>query len=1012
MRCILVEKLAVFIGLFVFALLVSCGNPEGNRELSDEEKRLPENALKGLQMAQGLEVQLLASEPALRNPTNIDVDHLGRIWVTEAVNYRPGEGEMPLPEGDRIVVLEDKDGDGIAETHTVFYQGPEMNAPLGICVLEDRVIVSQSPYVWVFYDDDGDLKADRKEILFQGIGGEQHDHGMHAFIAGPDGKLYFNFGNEGKTLKDKHGNVVKDQDGDEIGPEKYRQGMVFRSNPDGSEVECLGHNFRNNFELAVDSYGIMWQSDNDDDGNRGTRINYVMDYGNYGFTDEMTGAAWYIKRTNMEDSIPLRHWHLNDPGVVPNLLQTGSGSPTGIVIYEGELLPEPFRNQMIHCEPGHNVVRAYPVTKDGAGYRAEIVNILEGARDQWFRPSDVCVAPDGSLIIADWYDPVVGGHDAGDRSQGRIYRVAPRGVAYKVPVFDFNTVEGAMEALQNPNLAVRRKAWVALRAFGREAVPALEKLWRSSASPRMRARALWVLSKAEGGDKYIAEAIREENPDLRITGIRAARELDIDLLGIVRQLVNDPDPQVRRECALALRHHPSPEAAALWAHLAVQYDGKDRWYLEALGIAASRQWDRFLAAYLQEVQNPLKSQQGRDIVWRARTEKVLPMLAKLALDTSMDLKSRLRYFRSFDFIPGPEKSGTLLRMMAASSPEDTPVNALLLEHLDPEDLRGSAIAKKTLTNVLDASYGTDTYIGLVKQYQVKSETERLLELISSKPGEAVAADACRLYISFAGEEKLRQLVNGPDQDKAMKILRTMGEVGYYETLDIIQEVMLSPRHSDTLRTFAAEMLGRNYEGEYRVFDLVKENKIPEQFISPVMKGLAKGPRPSMYQRVEALLAGDGGDPGQQEAFNRDAVLAAAGDAVKGKEVFAANCLVCHQVNGEGLNLGPGLSEIGAKLPREGLLEAIISPSSGISFGFETWQVKTRQGVSMAGILASQTDSEVEIKFPGGRTDKISKEDIESLEKLPESLMPSFKDVLSMEQLADLLEYLGTLTKSN
>ncbi len=142
-------------------------------------------------------------------------------------------------------------------------------------VLGKQVLISQSPYVWAFYDDNGDDKADRKEILFQGIGGEQHDHGMHTFNFGPDGKLYFNFGNEGKTLRDKNNKVVPDQDGDEIGPDKYRQGMLFRCNPDGSKVECLAHNFRNNYEVAVDSYGTMWQSDNDDDGNRGVRINYV-----------------------------------------------------------------------------------------------------------------------------------------------------------------------------------------------------------------------------------------------------------------------------------------------------------------------------------------------------------------------------------------------------------------------------------------------------------------------------------------------------------------------------------------------------------------------------------------------------------------------------------------------------------------------------------------------------------------------------------------------------------------
>ena len=86
---------------------------------------------------------------------------------------------------------------------------------------------------------------------------------------------------------------------------------------------------------------------------------------------------------------------------MPNLLNTGGGSPTGIAVYEGSLLPAEFRGQVIHCDAGPNVTRAYPVERDGAGYKARIVNILEGARDKWFRPSDVKVAPDGSLIVAD-----------------------------------------------------------------------------------------------------------------------------------------------------------------------------------------------------------------------------------------------------------------------------------------------------------------------------------------------------------------------------------------------------------------------------------------------------------------------------------------------------------------------------------------------------------------------------------------------------------------------------------
>ncbi|MEO1991792.1 MAG: dehydrogenase, partial [Pirellulales bacterium] len=189
-----------------------------------------------------------------------------------------------------------------------------------------------------------------------------------AFVVGPDGRWYFNFGNTGQAVHDREGKPVTDRFGNTVidNSQPYRQGMVFRCQPDGSDFEVLGHNFRNNYEVAVDSFGTLWQSDNDDDGNRGVRINWVMDYGNYGYKDEVTGASWQTPRTNMELHSPERHWHLNDPGVVPNLLQTGNGSPTGICVYEGALLPERFYGSLIHCDAGPNVVRAYHVKADGA----------------------------------------------------------------------------------------------------------------------------------------------------------------------------------------------------------------------------------------------------------------------------------------------------------------------------------------------------------------------------------------------------------------------------------------------------------------------------------------------------------------------------------------------------------------------------------------------------------------------------------------------------------------------
>ncbi|MEO7960747.1 MAG: PVC-type heme-binding CxxCH protein, partial [Ginsengibacter sp.] len=248
-------------------------------KLSDDEKRLPKNALAGLDVADGLQATLFASEPMMGNPTNIDVDSKGRVWVCEAFNYRPtlNPGNPQREAGDRILILEDTNGDGIADTAKVFYQGTDVNAALGIAVFGNKVIVSCSPNVFLFTDTNGDDKADTKEVLFTHVGGEQHDHAVHAFTFGPDGKLYFNFGNAGEQLMDKNGKIITDKDGNEVNNKgnPYRQGMVFRMNEDGSEFEVLAHNFRNNYEAAIDSYGNIWQSDNDDDGNQSTRINYV-----------------------------------------------------------------------------------------------------------------------------------------------------------------------------------------------------------------------------------------------------------------------------------------------------------------------------------------------------------------------------------------------------------------------------------------------------------------------------------------------------------------------------------------------------------------------------------------------------------------------------------------------------------------------------------------------------------------------------------------------------------------
>ncbi|MVM35096.1 c-type cytochrome [Spirosoma sp. HMF4905] len=982
-------------------------------QMSDDDKHDPKYAVGSLNVAPGLEATLFASEPMLTNPTDIDVDSRGRVWVCEAYNYRPAiNGNPTHKEGDRIVILEDQNGDGKADISKVFYQDPSIESPLGIWVQGNKVIISDSPNVWVLTDENGDDKADKKELLFTGIGGEQHDHGMHTFVFGPDGKWYFNFGNAGEQLLDKDGNAITDVvTGKTINKQNFKQGMVFRCDPDGKNVEMLAQNFRNNYEIAVDSYGTLWQSDNDDDGNKGVRINYVMEGGNYGYTDEMTGAGWQANRENIEPEIPRRHWHLNDPGVVPNLLQTGAGSPTGMIVYEGKLLPEVFRNQMIHCDAGPNVVRSYPVQKDGAGYKAEIVNVLEGARDQWFRPADVCVAPDGSLIIADWYDPGVGGHQAGDQNRGRVYRVAPPNSPYAMPKVDLTTTAGAIEALQSPNMSIRYAGWQKLRELDKKAEKPLANLYKSSGNPRMQARALWLLSKLEKGPKYIETALKSTNPDLRITALRAARELKIDVIPYIKQLVNDQDAQVRRECIIALRRSTSAEAPGLWAQLASQYDGKDRWYLEALGIGAEGNWDSYYTAWMKQMKNdPLANIGGRDIVWRARTKESVPLLAKLAGDPSVDLSQRLRYFRAFDFNPGAtEKSNALLGILQANS-NSTDVTKLALRHLDPDFVKSSSVATAALTKLMGDVYGTTEYIELVTRYEPTSENDRLKQLAVKKATEGMGRDAARQLLKQGGSPLVWFVIDGNDTEAATNMLMALRRIGNKESIDILKRVALDEKRPAVLRKEATRSLGGSTEGADLVVALLKSGDIKGDYKKAAVQGVSGDWRKNVRQQAASFL--DGGKSAEGKKLpGLNELLALNGDATRGVVTFKNSCSTCHQVNNEGMDFGPKLSEIGSKLPKEGQYLAILHPDAGISFGFEGWDVKFKDGSSMTGIVSSKTETDLQMKFPGGVVQNYKMADVVSMKQIDSSMMPSgLQETMSTQELVDLVEYLASLKK--
>ena len=1029
--CVLMKTFPLFaVSVFAVALVYSPFSCEAKQDGQHDSA----NATSQFDVHPELDVSLFAAEPFLANPTNIDVDHLGRVWVCEVINYRQkiANGDIPeRKEGDRIIVVEDSDGDGEANKTHVFYQGRDVDSAHGICVLGNRVIVSANDSVFWLIDDNNDLKADRKELLFTGIGGTQHDHGIHAFVFGPDGKLYFNFGNEGKQICDADGKPIIDRAGnvvkDSVRP--YQQGMVFRCNLDGSEFETLAWNFRNNWEVCVDSFGTMWQSDNDDDGNRSTRINYVMPFGNYGYRDETDGSGWRAERTGMHEEIPLKHWHLNDPGVVPNLLQTGAGSPTGICLYEGDTLRDVFQNQIIHCDAGPNIVRSYPVESDGAGFKASIVDMVDGSKkNQWFRPSDVCVAPDGSLIIADWYDPGVGGHRMRDVQRGRLFRVKSKGTSNSYSKKDWATDDIA-EQLKSPNQSARYLAYAKVVELAPpKTIEAIWQMWQSDPNPRFKSRAMWLLGEVTEDKKKLESIVDagldDADPNIRIATLRFCRrfreKLDFDLMQKKFKL-DDPSPQVRREIAIGLREMRPDNLAQQWVELAKQHDGKDRWYLEALGIAAEGHWDVCLPPLVQLRQEAQISEAAfRDIVWRSRGEKTPELLTSIIESKSVSDADVLRYFRAFDFIQvlGPDSAkqlaGPVLSNLAFAPRDLAPKSKIILRESIRRINAGKLTAEqRAQVNEIMKSCDDSMFVELAHRFGNEERDKKLMRLALEKSEDRLGASAMATLMKRQKLGTVQYALQQADEEQFEKYVNSLIRCGRKQGGHVLAGYMDRKENPMDRRIVAVRALGKTNSGAGDLLWRVQNKKYDLELEPVIAATLHSVPWGYIRDATEKYFP----RPPSKNAKPIPAItelVARKGDVENGLAVYkgVGTCAKCHVVNGEGIEIGPNLSEIGDKLSRESMFESILYPSAGISHNYENWMVATEEGELISGLLLTKTESVTTIKDVNGVVHNINADDIEEQKRLKLSLMPAdLVKEMSEQDLVDLVDYLMTLKKA-
>ncbi|MPY90984.1 MAG: c-type cytochrome [Luteitalea sp.] len=664
-------------------------------------------------MPDGFDVTLWAASPLLHNPTNLDIDRDGRIWVAEGVRYRSHYARRP--EGDRIVVLQDTDGDGKADSTHTFVQEPALIAPLGVAVIDNQVVVSQPPDLIVYTDVDRNLRfdpaVDRREVLLTGFQGINHDHSLHSVTVGPDGKWVFNAGNTGAMFTDRSGKTFRifgSYRPEPVGPFKfphdpaahagkpsddghvYVGGFTARMNPDGTGAEIIGHNYRNSYEQSVTSLGDVFQNDNDDP--PACRVSWVMEYANFGFSSNDGQRTWRADRRPGQ-SIPVAEWRQEDPGMAPPGDVYGGGSPTGNVFYENGALGPSWEGTFFAAEPGRNEVFAYQPARAGAGFDLErkiflTSNVKQqyagsdflggnksvtGAIATLFRPSDIAVGPDGALYVSDWIDARVGGHqDLDETVSGAIYRIAPKGFVSKVPAFDAATTDGLITALRSPAVNVRAIGFEGLKARGAAAVNAVAALLNDP-SPYMRGRAIYLLYQlGPEGRQRAGSPESYADPALRTAAYRAMRRAGLDVIPVASRLARDTDPGVRREVALSMRDQSAATALDVLVDIARGFDGQDRSYLEALGTGATGKEPALYERLRRELgakDDPIAwSGPFTRIAWRLHVAAAVPDLSARARSSKLPLAERRLAMDTLAFIKDPAASKAMLTLAEPDSP--------------------------------------------------------------------------------------------------------------------------------------------------------------------------------------------------------------------------------------------------------------------------------------------------------------------------------------------------------